>query len=526
MFSRRLRHAFLLMGLLALAQGALAWWVLGLAEHRIIRGRLAGQLQSGLQEISAEKHRLSAWVLEQLLGAAPDPALGPALVAAMQQRITGLRTVGAEAERLDRDRGKDPAGHAARQEALRRLDAALLAMLAEIDRLPASGTGPLPAWERLDALLDGQALRQVLRDALRAEAASVAEERRAADASLARARLLALGGTLLLLGLALLLALWFTAALRRPVLELQAGATALGRGRLDHRVPPQADGEFAALAGCMNSLAEELAQSRAAEQALREGLERQVAARTEALSAALAELSEADAQRRQLLADIGHELRTPATVLRGEVEVALRAPTADAAEYRQVLERLRDTARQLGDLVEDVLVLGSADVAALSLDCTRVQAEEALHAVVQAWRFLARERGVTLHLADADDAALWADPSRLRQVLGALVDNAVRYSRPGGEVTLTAMTDQAAALWRLEIADRGIGIAAAEVPRLFARGYRTAAAREHRADGTGLGLAIARALAERQGGEVTLVPRPGGGAVARLAMPLMREVAA
>lgn len=528
MFASRLRRAFLLMGLLAVVQGAVGWSLLSIAEHRIIRGRLAADLHFGLLELSAEKHRLQAWSLETLLGAAPDAAQGQALVAAMLERIGTLRDAGVRAEALDHARAKDLGNHAARQAALARLEAALLVLRGELAGL-APAAGAPRARDRLDALFggaDGQDLRGLLRDALRAEAASVTQERAAADASLTQARQLALGGTILLPVLAVLLALLFTARLRRPVRLVQQAAMALARGALHHRIPPQRDGEFAALAQCMNGMAADLAKAQATERGLREGLEREVAARTQALSHALAELSGAEAERRQLFADIGHELRTPATVLRGEVEVALRMPAADAQAYRDVLERLRDTARQLGDLVEDVLVLASTEAAALSVDCTEVPAGEQVRAVVQAWQFLARERGVTLrHEAAAQDSLLWADPGRLRQVLGALLDNAVRYSHAGGEVSVRESREGAG--WRLSVADRGIGVTAEEVPRLFARGYRAANARGHRADGTGLGLAIARTLAERLGGQVDLAPRPGGGCVARFSMPLLaREAAA
>ncbi|MBX9699135.1 MAG: HAMP domain-containing protein, partial [Acetobacteraceae bacterium] len=313
--------------------------------------------------------------------------------------------------------------------------------------------------------------------------------------------------------------------------RLSTGAAALARGDLGHRIDGMARDEFGELAACMNQMAADLAHSQAAERALREGLEHQVAARTRDLTQALDQVAQAEPQRRQLLADIGHELRTPATVIRGEAEVALRARAMDADGYRDVLTRIRGTALDLGALIEDVLVLASAEAAALSVDLAEVAAAPQLLAVIQAGRVMAGERGVTLRHAPATGTAiLLADAGRLRQVAGILVDNAVRYSHPGTEVLVTEKInttagDATAGDWLLEVADRGIGVAAEEVPRLFARGYRSLAAREHRADGTGLGLAIARALTERLGGDVTLSPRDGGGTVARLRLPLVRHEA-
>lgn len=284
--------------------------------------------------------------------------------------------------------------------------------------------------------------------------------------------------------------------------------------------------EFGELAACMNQMASDLARSQAAERALREGLEHEVAARTRDLTRALDEVAQAEPQRRQLLADIGHELRTPATVIRGEAEVALRARAMDADGYRDVLARIRATALDLGALIEDVLVLASAEAAALPVDLAEVPAAAQMLAAVQAGRVMAGERGVVLHHLPADGTAiLLADAGRLRQVAGILLDNAVRYSHPGGEVVVSETIDAVRGEWMLEVLDRGIGVAPEEVPRLFARGYRSAAARDHRADGTGLGLAIARALTERMRGDVTLSVRDGGGAVARLRLPLVRREA-
>ena len=537
MFSQRLRLAFFLMGSLAVALGGLAWWIASEAEHRVLRGRLAADLKAGLLELAAEKLRLQTWSLETLMGVDPDPAIGAAAAHSMIERLAALREASDQAERLDAARGKDLGQHARREAALARLQAAMLVLRAEVASLPGQQPPAAPtlsaptlsAWARLDALFaaaDATDLRQSLRASLQDEAASVAEERLAADASLRRVRLTVTLGTATLVAFSVIMALWFTLALRRPVGRLRDGATALARGELDHRIKGMAQDEFGELAARMNQMAADLARSQAIERSLRDDLEREVEARTRDLSRALAELAGAETQRRQLLADIGHELRTPATVIRGEVEVALRARAMDAEAHREVLTRIRATVLELGALVEDVLVLASAEAAALSLELSEVPAGPQVQAVVQAGRVMAAERGVALrHSPAPQQAILLADPVRLRQVAGILLDNALRYSSPGTEVVVAEALDEAAAHWEMEVLDRGIGVDAGEVPRLFARGYRSNAAREYRADGTGLGLAIARALTERLGGEVTLAPRAGGGTVARLRLPLVRPKA-
>jgi signal transduction histidine kinase len=271
-------------------------------------------------------------------------------------------------------------------------------------------------------------------------------------------------------------------------------------------------------------MAEELSARRDQEARLRSELEVLVAERTTELEAALDRLRQAEARRRQLLGDISHELRTPTTAIRGESEIALRG-TKNVEDYRAALTRIGQGSRQMGALIDDLLMMARSDAETLHLDLqvldVRAPLEEALvHATS-----VAAAREIALMVEAGDDPVLVrGDGQRLQQIMTLLLDNAVRYSHPGGEVRIVAAREAGATAghaWRLIIADQGIGVPPEDLPYVFERTFRAANARTHRPDGTGLGLAIARTLAERQGGSVQLESELGRGTTAILILPIV-----
>ncbi len=523
MFRRRLLLALSLLATAVVLQGLAATAAVGVAEHQVQRGRVASDIQRGFVELSATKQRLRTWVAQHQQGAGASPALRGQLQAEMRQQVQRLQTLSAELLRLD-----DSA--ASRQEHLQRQDAlAVLAdSLGDLEQA-VNGAAPLQpgadagqAWQALSAVFDraqGRDLRQLLADSSRREAAAVARERAAADRALGRMRALWLGTAATLALAALAAAVYFTRALRRPLDQLSQGALALQQGQLQHRIPEQGADEFTPVARSMNAMAAELEQHRQSEARDRQRLEAQVEDRTAELSEALLALQHAEARRRQLFADISHELRTPTTAIRGEAEVTLRGADRPAEEYRAALTRIVETSRQLGGVIDDLLAMARSDIDALSLvrrplDLAQPYAE----AVAQA-QALATERGVALQAEDAarGHSLVLGDAQRLRQLLLALLDNAIRYSRPGGTVSVQLRPEGSE--WCVDVQDQGIGIPAHELPQVFDRHFRGSAARRHRPDGSGLGLPIARALAQAHGGRLQLASPPGQGTLARLVLP-------
>lgn len=527
LFSTRLTVAFALMASLALAQGGLAAWIATRAEHQVIRGRVAGDLQSGFWELSATKQRLRAWSLRALIGAPHAPGDGEMLRLRMAATIIRLQGLSARADEMDRAMGIQSGESAQRDDALKLLSQSVVALrqpIAEINR-----RGPtqdaLTAWSAIESVFDkgaGRDLREMLNGRIQTEAEILKRTRQTADVYLERVKVLCwtAAGTLSLTGV--ILAIYFIRALRRPLAAMSDGAKAFEQGRLDHRMPEGGFGEFSRLGASINHMAEELSARREQEAELRAGLEVQVAARTQELEAALGELRQVEARRRQLLGDISHELRTPMTAIRGEAEVALRG-SKSIGDYREALQRITQASGQMGALIEDLLMMARSDAEVLHLNLTEVDPRQALEEAVATLSPVAHVKGLELRV-EIDDAAVRveADGQRLQQVMALLLDNAIRYSHPGGVIAVRAGPDPATSeAWRLEILDQGIGIAQADMARVFERGFRSSAARAHRADGTGLGLPIAKTLTERQGGALKLESRDGQGVRAVLTLPRM-----
>lgn len=528
MFRTKLTLALAGLGLAAALQGAAALWRLSEADRQVLRGRVASDIHVTFVELSVAKQRLRSWAAQRQADAGAEPAEREALLADMRRALVEL-------EKLALQAPGSASGAAAGTEAAQR--AGVLTTLARsvnsLDlasrnvQLLAADADARPAWQALSDRFDrpdGHDLRALLNDSMRREAAAVARERKAADASLEQARLLWSGAAAVLCLAALLLAGYFARALRQPLAALCDGVDALHRGDLTHRIAIDSRDEFGDVARSMNAMAAELLQHREREMQARQHLEQLVRSRTVELSAALASLQQVDERRRRLFADVSHELRTPATAIRGEAQVALRGRDKPVEEYKDSLRRVADTAAQLGQVIDDLLVVAREDIDALAVRREPIDLRDAIAAALEQARGLAGSQQVRVESAPLPAHAMpvLGDTPRLRQLLAVLLDNAVRYSRPGGLVRLCVDPLQPQGelpQWELRVEDRGIGIAADELQQVFERHFRGAQARRHFAGGCGLGLPIATTLARAHGGELTLESTPGGGTTARFRLP-------
>lgn len=521
-FARKLVSAFALLAILAIVYGASAWWIAAEAEHRVMRGRVAADLYRGAAILEVEVAALRGLVASGLADefeVAIDPR--PIVDSLADKHVALLRLAG-EARRMDVERGKALDEHLVRERLLADVAAGIARLgqdLAEARAAAANGSvaadeAPLA---RLDQRLRPEGtLPRAVAAAVAFERDEVERERVVADEGLARVRFVALAAMAGFCATAFALALFLYRLMRRPLAELTEGLRAFEAERLDHRIPELRRDEFGLLAASANRMAERLATSRAAEATLRRSLERRVAERTARLQRAIGDLEQADRRRQLLFADIGHELRTPATVIRGEAEVALRGKTEDAAPYREALARIVDGARQLSRVIDDLLVVAREDADGLRIDARPLDANAVLARMLPP----PGTPGPPVEREIAPGAArVVADEMRLRQVIGILLDNALRYSPEGAPVIVGARVVDG--VWRLEIRDRGIGIGPEDRERVFERGFRGREARRVRADGSGLGLPIARMLVERHGGRLVLESAgPGLGTTASVELPL------
>jgi heavy metal sensor kinase len=219
----------------------------------------------------------------------------------------------------------------------------------------------------------------------------------------------------------------------------------------------------------------------------------------------LARLDLAFEQQRRFMADASHELRTPVAIVCGESEVALSNRRRSAAEYRESLAILHDEGRRLTRLVEDLFTLARADAGQYRLASDNFYLEEAAGECVRAVRSLAARRGVGVEFKQDGEMPARGDEALIRRMILNLLDNAIKFTPPGGSVEVEA--GRAGGDYFVRITDTGAGIPAEAQPHVFERFYRADRARARDEDaggGAGLGLSIAAWIAEAHGGRVAL----------------------
>jgi signal transduction histidine kinase len=270
----------------------------------------------------------------------------------------------------------------------------------------------------------------------------------------------------------------------RPIERLTAAARQMEQGDLTGRVSVRSGDEIGQLAAAFNAMADGLT-------------------RLEQL-------------RRKMVGDVAHELRTPLTNIRGYLEAArdgLVRP--DAA----LVNNLYEEVMLLNRLVDDLQELALAEAGQLPLECHPVDVGEVTRMAIEAIRPQTEARGLELSLdLPSDLPPVVADPHRIGQVLRNLFNNALEFTPPGGQVTLTARLD---GTWVcLEVGDSGPGIAPEQLPFVFERFYRADPSRARATGGAGLGLAIVKQLVEAHGGRVWVKSTPGTGSWFGFTLPV------
>jgi two-component system OmpR family sensor kinase len=280
---------------------------------------------------------------------------------------------------------------------------------------------------------------------------------------------------------------WLADRVVRPVHEVIDQAEDVGAGSLDRRIQAYADTrEYRRLVDVLNTM--------------------------------LGRLQRAFEAQRRFTADASHELRSPLTAMRGELELALRRERSPD-EYRQVLDSTLEEVIRLSRISEDLLVLARSDSGVLQPRPERTDAAQVAGRVLSRLQGRAEEKGVDLVLDDGSPAPVVADPGLLGQVVWNLVDNAIRHTPAGGRVEVRVRSGVGGL--NLIVSDSGPGFGGDEPARVFDRFYRADKARTHGAASvsTGLGLAIVKAAVDAHGGEVAAEDRPEGGARVEVRIP-------
>jgi two-component system, OmpR family, sensor kinase len=219
---------------------------------------------------------------------------------------------------------------------------------------------------------------------------------------------------------------------------------------------------------------------------------------------------------RRFVADASHELRTPLSIIRGEADVALshdRSP----AEYRETLVTIQDESRRLSRLVDDLLNLARADAGRVRLQVEEFYLNDLIAECCRSAQTLAAARNIGLECRSPGDVPFPGDEELLRRLVMNLLDNAIRYTPPGGRVT--AILETSGPHLRIRVADTGIGIAPETAPLVFDRFFRADKARSREHGGFGLGLSIVKWIAESHHGAVDLASTPGAGSTFTVTLP-------
>ncbi len=226
--------------------------------------------------------------------------------------------------------------------------------------------------------------------------------------------------------------------------------------------------------------------------------------------------------QQRFIADVSHELRTPLTIIQGNLDLLQRGAINDLSACQEMLETIQDEVARMSRLVADLLLLARMD-AGVRLEMQPVELDTLLLEVYRQSGVVSS--GVEVRLGHEDQAVVMGDVDRLRQLFLNLVDNALKYTPPGGQVTLSLYRENGWA--RVEVADTGIGIPAEDlklgprgVPLIFERFYRADRGRTRSQGGTGLGLSIAYWIAKAHGGEITVKSQVGQGTTFTVRLPL------
>ncbi len=232
------------------------------------------------------------------------------------------------------------------------------------------------------------------------------------------------------------------------------------------------------------------------------------------------QLQQLERVRREFVSNVSHELRTPLSIFRGYVETLLDEPELAADERERILRVLEKHSARLNSLVDDLLSLARLEAPDPKLKFAPVSIHEFLLRVAKEWERKAAAKQLTIvHELPDDLAAIDADEARLEEIIYNLLDNAVKYSSAGGQITIRAAHDREHHV-AISVTDEGTGIASADLPRIFERFYRADIARSREVGGTGLGLAIVKHIAQLHGGTVEAESQVGRGTTIRVILPI------
>lgn len=308
------------------------------------------------------------------------------------------------------------------------------------------------------------------------------------------------GRTLLLMSLiaAAVLGLIVIYLVTRKLRRIHTAVEAFERGEYDSKIPVHSNDELGRLASAFNRMAETTQRN-------------------------VEEIKRSDALRRELVANVSHDLRTPLASVQGYVEtLLLKDESMDRDERRSYLHIIRRATDKLTRLVGQLFELSKLDARQVEPRPEVFNLCELAHDLIQKFAPLAEQRGIDLTMRPAPHALfVEGDIAMIERAIENLVDNALRYTQPTGRVSLAVQ--RSGSLARISVSDTGSGIPPEEASNIFDRFYRLDKSRSHDTEGAGLGLAITRKILEAHGGTIEVESTVGKGSTFTISLPLFRE---
>ncbi len=298
-------------------------------------------------------------------------------------------------------------------------------------------------------------------------------------------------------GIGIILGIFFTGTLTTRIKKLGEAAHQIANGKLNIRVASEGRDEMAQLADSFNSMVAQLEET-----------EKQK--------------KELDTLRKDLVAWVGHDLRTPLASIRAIVEALADGLVEDPETTRRYLITARKDIQSLSTLIDDLFQMAQLDAGGLQLDLTDGSLSDLISDTLESFSELAKRQSIRLEgKVEQGIDPVFMDVQRIGRVLNNLVNNALRYTPAGGRVFIEAIPSQQVV--QVNVIDSGIGIMEKDAPHIFEQFYRGEKSRSRSGGGSGLGLAIARGIIEAHGGEIFFASQPGNGTSFSFTLPLTRH---
>lgn len=511
LFSHKLRFSFFILTIFTIIQAGITLWVAKESKYHIEKGRIANILLSEFIDLGGNKQRLKVWLAQYLLTDTAQIEEKVELQEKMQKTLLRLNHYLQQDKIISQDRNDNITVLDEQTARLKTLEANILSLRSELDLISLSNRkegkyGEI--WTFMIQVFDnleGRDLKRLINDAIEIQRTRA----NLAESSAARSILFFKNMVYLLTTLTLITALMLTylilKSLKKPLEQLVLATNAMTMGELDHRIQEIDNSEFGLLAKQFNTMADEIEKSRQQDKSERIYIEKQVEQRTLELQSALSELEKSEQQRKSFLTSVGHELKTPATVIMGEAEVTLRGSIKKPEVYIETLKNILLTCKQLSLRIEDLLVLAKDEDEVFSIMETRYNGQDLdknIKIMTEVYHQSSEYRFV-LDLGLNDQIELNLDMKRIQQLLVIIIDNAIRYSPEKSPISIQTSYDDL--YIHLNVTNTAYFINEINYDKLFQKYHRDEKAKLLRPDGLGVGLYIAKIILDAHGGKIKAV---------------------